>query len=84
MPKSSLLAPDPFSFSPFLSVLPEMGDVSKLKAAVSSLYARFQRMHELSRELEARMNPEIHKKVLAETQMLQQILNYLEVDTEVK
>jgi len=73
------LTPDRFSLSPLLSVLPSVGNVSRLESLVSSLFARFEAVEALREHAEA---PEARAKYSNESAMLRQILDWLAVQPE--
>jgi hypothetical protein len=73
------LTPDPFSLSPLLSVLPSIGNVSRLESLVSSLFARFEAVETLREHTEL---PESRAKLASEAAMLRQILDWLAVQPE--
>ena len=67
-------APDPFSLSPLLSLLPEGGDLYRLETLVSALYARQEKVEALRSEVADR---EGERKCALEARMLRQILEWL-------
>lgn len=73
------LTPDPFSLSPLLSVLPSLGNVTRLESLVSSLFARFEAVEVLREQTDV---PEMRTKLGNEAAMLRQILDWLAVQPE--
>ncbi len=73
------LNPDPFSLAPLISVLPNVGNVTRLESLVSSLFARFQAVDALREHTEL---PETRVKLANELGMLRQILDWLSVQPE--
>jgi hypothetical protein len=73
------LTPNPFSLSPLLSVLPSVGNVSRLENLVPSLFARFESVQALREHNE---DPNIRAKLMNEAAMLRQILDWLAVQPE--
>ncbi|MBN8548286.1 MAG: hypothetical protein J0M12_03100 [Deltaproteobacteria bacterium] len=80
MKKSLCSNPEPFSLSPLLALLPVRGQVGKLEALTSSLFARFEKVLALQKELE--LNPdssELSRRPASEAAMLRQVLDWLAV-----
>lgn len=73
------LTPEPFSLSPLVSVLPAVGNVSRLESLVSSLFARYETVDELREDAGT---PEVRTKLSSEAAMLRQILDWLAVQPE--
>jgi len=73
------LSPESFSLSPLLSVLPSVGNVSRLESLVSSLFARFEAVEALREQTETQ---EARTKLTNEAAMLRQILDWLAVQPE--
>ena len=73
------LTPEPFSLSPLVSVLPTVGNVSRLERLVSSLFARYETVDALREDTET---PEARTKLTNEAAMLRQILDWLAVQPE--
>lgn len=69
-------APEPFSLSPLLSLLPSLGSVSRLELLVSALFARYESVEGLETSIES---PEHRARVVSEAAMLRQILDWLAV-----
>jgi hypothetical protein len=86
MKRSLYSPPEPFSLSPLLALVPTVGKVGKLEALTSSLYARYEKVTSLQRELApisaSSEEREILKKFAAEEQMLTQVLDWLAVKPE--
>jgi len=73
------LTPEPFSLSPLVSVLPTVGNVSRLESLVSSLFARYETVEALREDTDT---PEARTKLANEAAMLRQILDWLAVQPE--
>jgi hypothetical protein len=71
--------PEPFSLSPLLALLPDVGDVGRLESLVSSLYARQEKVGVLRAEASER---EAERRYAAESAMLRQILEWLTQKSE--
>lgn len=72
--------PDAFSISPFFSLLPVLGNVGKLEALSSSLFARYERVHERRDDMEeSDDNRELLRRISAEEGMLRQVLDWLAI-----
>lgn len=78
MPKPIFSAPEDFSISPLLQLLPVKSKVSKLKSLNSSLYARYEKVSAQIRDLDGQVSGE-HKNLIAEEIMLKQVLEWLEI-----
>jgi hypothetical protein len=80
MKRSVFAAPDDFSLSPLLSLLPTKGKVGKLEALTSSLFARYEKvLNELDHvEFEDEVDKQ-RNKLTIEAEMLKQVLEWLEV-----
>ena len=80
MKKSLCSNPEPFSLSPLLALLPVKGQVGKLEALTSSLFARFEKVVALQKEMEANPEtPELSRRPANEAAMLRQVLDWLAV-----
>lgn len=66
--------PEPFSLSPLLALLPDVGEVSRLETLVSSLYARQERVEGLRA---AATEKEVERTYTAELVMLRHVLEWL-------
>jgi hypothetical protein len=73
------LTPDPFSLSPLLSVLPALGNVSRLESLVTSLFARYESVEAQREHTDV---VETRTKLASEAAMLRQILDWLAVQPE--
>lgn len=78
MKRPSLSPPDAFSISPLLALLPVEGEVSKLEELTSSLYARYEKVSVMKRDLGQGVT-EHHKRIWAEEAMLKQVMDWLSV-----
>ncbi len=79
MKRSVCAEPEDFSISPLLALLPRKGNPGKLAFLTSSLYARYEKVTGLRRELGETSDKNLLKKLLAEESMLRQVLEWLEV-----
>lgn len=80
MKRSLSAPPDPFSLSPLLALLPVRGDVGKLDALTTSLFARYEKVSVLQRELQENAeSPEVLRRTASEAAMLRQVLDWLAV-----
>lgn len=77
-------APDPFSISPFLALLPVRGSVNELERMTNSLFARYEKVLAIKKGLGAGVSAEMQRRVQAEELMLKQVLDWLSVNTEEK
>ncbi len=76
-------APDSFSLSPLLSLLPSFDSIKRLDGLTSSLFARYEKVLALQREIGD--SPELAqqlKRCQSELQMLKTILDWLEVSPD--
>lgn len=72
--------PEQFSLSPLLCLLPSVGKTTRLEGLTSSLYARYEKVMHLRRELANDHSPESRaydKKFNAEELMLKEVLDWL-------
>lgn len=69
--------PDPFSRTPLLTVLPRVGDAQRLPSLTSSLYARYEKVVGLQREIAREAEPEVVRRINAEEAMLRAVLSWL-------
>lgn len=81
MKKSSFVSPDEFASSPLLGILPTYGDVGKLSALMSSLYARFEKVNNLL-ERENVDSVDLRRRLLVEQAMLKQVLDWVSAGNE--
>ncbi len=72
-------APDPFSLSPLVAMLPVHGRVGGLASLTSSLFARYEKVQALLKEVKAEENRPAHTRLTAEGDMLRQVLDWLSV-----
>ena len=79
MKRALFSTPDPFSTSPFLALLPVRGKISKLEGLTSSLFARFEKVRALEKELAGEETREHARRLTAEREMLEQVLDWLMV-----
>ena len=80
MKKSLSSGPDPFSMSPLLALLPVRGDVGRLEALTSSLFARYEKVSALQREMQEHPETqEAARRTAAEAAMLRHVLDWLAV-----
>lgn len=79
MKKSLCSSPEPFSLSPLLALLPVRGQVGKLETLTSSLFARFEKVSALQRELDEQQSPGVGRRSAAEAAMLRHVLDWLAV-----
>lgn len=77
--RSRFGAPDPFSLSPLVALLPVHGRVGGLAALTSSLFARYEKVQALLREVNPDENRQAHSRLSAEGEMLKQVLDWLSV-----
>ncbi len=75
-------SPDPFSISPFLALLPVKGSVNELRQMTSSLFARYEKVLIIKKNLGANAAGDLQRRMLAEEGMLKQVLDWLSVHTE--
>jgi hypothetical protein len=72
-------APDTFSLSPLMSILPTVGNVSRLESLVSSLFARFESIDAVRDNVDG---AEARARLAHEAAMLRQILDWLSVNPD--
>lgn len=80
MKKSLFSQPDTFSISPLLALLPVMGNLQKLDQLSASLYARYEKVAALKKNVDS--NDLAYKNFIAEQEMLKQVLDYLNIKPE--
>ena len=73
-------APEEFSLSPLLSLLPQKGSVGKLAALTPSLLVRYEKVSELHKNMSDAQDKSSLKKISAEEAMLRQVLEWLDVN----
>lgn len=72
--------PEAFTLSPLLALLPPGGDVGKLEPLTTSLFARYEKVVALQRELSQSSDfLDNVKRSAAEAGMLKQVLDWLTV-----
>ena len=69
--------PEPFSVMPLLTLLPAGGDINALSRFTSSLYARSEKVAILLDNVDPADANTSCKHLLAEQEMLNEVLNYL-------
>ena len=80
MKKLLFTPPDPFSLSPLLAILPNCGDVTMLEPLTTALFARYEKVAALQREIASELGEPaapILRKANAEAVMLKQVLDWL-------
>jgi hypothetical protein len=82
MKQSLFSPPDPFTLSPMITLLPVIGSIDKLEALTSSLYARYEKVQNLQKEIPAGQGPGGSRRPSAEAAMLKQVLDWLSVKPE--
>jgi hypothetical protein len=73
------LAPESFSLSPLVSMLPSVGSLTRLEGLVSSIFARYESVEALRDNAQ---DPETRERYGLELAMLRQILDWLAVKPE--
>ena len=73
------LAPESFSLSPLVSLLPSVGSLTRLEGLVSSIFARYESVEALR---DSSASPELRDRYALELAMLRQILDWLAVKPE--
>lgn len=77
--------PDAFSQAPLLALLPSRGDLKKLEAQHSALYARLEKVESLHKELSGSSNElGVSRRLLAEQLMLRQVLDWVSMKESLK
>jgi hypothetical protein len=82
MKKPIFSAPEPFSLSPLLALLPVRGKIGRLESLTSSLYARYEKVAAQQAEKSEQPDRAIEERIAAESQMLKQVLDWLAVKPE--
>ena len=75
MKRSLFSPPEPFSFAPFLHMLPVGGALARLEALSASFYARLEKVRSQQEQYEG--TSEQARSLRAEALMLQQILDWI-------
>ena len=83
MNHSRYSAPEAFSLQPLLTFLPVKGSVRELKKMTASLYARYEKVSMLKKNLGSKGLTEGHQRILAEEAMLKQVLDWLALSNDV-
>jgi hypothetical protein len=73
------LAPESFSLSPLVSILPSVGSLTRLEGLVSSIFARYESVEALR---DGSDDPDHLERYGLELAMLRQILDWLAVKPE--
>ena len=79
MRKTMFSPPEDFSLSPLLAILPSKGNAAKLSEMNSSLYARYEKVAMLHKELADLADKSSVKRIISEELMLKHVLEWLEV-----
>ena len=74
--------PSAFSSSPLLCLLPSRGQVAKLETLTSSLFARYETVTALQREMKSSSERDLQRAYAAEEAMLRQVLDWLDLKPE--
>ena len=81
--KRTLFDPiEPFSLAPLVALLPRRGRIERLSTLTSSLFARFEKVNGLIKESDSQANADIFSRLNKEREMLKQVLEWLEVNTQ--
>ncbi|MGI6524304.1 MAG: hypothetical protein ACOX2O_03285 [Bdellovibrionota bacterium] len=84
MEKSKYSAPDNFSISPFLALLPVLGSVSDLEQMSNSMFARYEKVNLMKKGFAGAVDSDDYRKILAEEAMLKHVLDWLSISIEGK
>lgn len=79
MAHSLFSPPDGFSAVPLLSLLPSVGQVARLDALTSSLYARYEKVVSTLKDPELDGDGDERRRWVVEELMLRQVLDWLAV-----
>lgn len=71
--------PDGFTSSPLLALVPSLGKVNRLHSYTSSIYARYEKVSEIAKELLSSDDVEAKRRCQAEENMLREVLEWLAV-----
>ena len=74
--------PSAFSSNPLLCLLPSRGHVAKLESLTSSLFARYETVTSLQREMKSAQERDLQRAYAAEEAMLRQVLDWLDLKPE--
>lgn len=73
--------PEEFAQSPLLAILPQIGNPGALPELTSSLYARFENVSEILRNLSSE-DMDVRNRLQSEEAMLKRVLEWLDVTPE--
>ena len=79
MKRSLISPPEAFSLSPLLTLLPSVGDVNRLDAFSSSLFARCEAVSRQVESLSDSADREAMNRMRAEESMLRTVLDWLSI-----
>lgn len=79
MKRSLFSAPEDFTMSPLLALLPVIGQVGKLEDLTASLYARHEKVVALKKSLALDGDSDPLRRLNSEASMLAHVLEYLDV-----
>lgn len=82
MKRSLFAPPDTFSLQPFLACLPVIGSVQELKKMSTALYARYEKVSVMRKEIGQDVHGAGSQRLLAEEAMLKQVLDWLATNGE--
>jgi hypothetical protein len=82
MRRSLYAPPESFSLAPLLMLLPVRGKIGKLESLTSSLFARYEKVAALRRDMGDEVEPDVARRLGAEEAMLKQVLDWLAVNPE--
>jgi hypothetical protein len=78
MSKSDPFAPpDSFALAPFIALLPVIGKLSHLEQLSASLFARYEKVLMLRKEVMSDDNRDLMRRLVAEEEMLKVTLDWL-------
>jgi len=80
MKRSLFTPPDEFAALPLLALLPPAGSVSELPSFTSSLYARYEQVHQMRQNFEQQGGEPVPERVRNEEEMLKIVLEWLAVN----
>ena len=79
MKRSLFSGVEDFSLSPLLAILPVRGDVRKLEALSSSIFARYERVSKLQSDASGEGTAATRRRHDLEAAMLKQVLEWLSI-----
>ena len=82
MKRNLLSPPEPFTLSPMLSLLPVLGSPGKLEGLKASLFARYEKVTAQRKAATEGGDSEQRRKLEAESNMLFQVLDWLDLKPE--